>query len=175
MNFISSLLEELNKTTLTLKDVAKIRHKRNLNKHEQKIKDIYKNSKTREEKILASLINSIYHHNRAFFLLSRKSLQELVENDPNFSKKTHISIDGSFYKEMIQKIMASSLFDIERPCSDKPAIFSVKQRDILEMLSIDNREMEKQYIQCLEYVQGYKKISKTYNKNVTFGNFGNKN
>jgi len=81
---------------------------------------------------MASVFNSIFTHHAQTFLLTKKSLIDLLNQDDLQDKK---NISGQDYKLFIFKLTNNGHFDVlRRPTGNKSGVYKLVQKDFVKQL-----------------------------------------
>lgn len=120
-------------------------------------------------KLFASVLNSIFTQHRGVFLFSRHIMEELIKNDKNLKRKT---INGSEYANFMINTCGRFIEQITEASEEKKAtVYKLSDKAILEHLLtlISKKILKEQEEQCLTIFNSYDETSKKTSKKTSTG------
>jgi hypothetical protein len=130
---LSDLLKDYRYTTndCLLKETTEDLNSYGIPEFTQMLKDGY-SSKDSYEVRMVSVLNSIFTHHAQTFLLTKKSLTELLEQDIYVKKK---SINTATYKCFMNMLNNNGHFEcLRKPSNNKSGVYKLIQKDLVENL-----------------------------------------
>jgi hypothetical protein len=112
------------------------------------LKKLYKVAKGAAEKAVVTILNAIVTHKRSVFVLSRKTLSRLIQQDPNWNPPAGIS--NNDYRYVLKLLVSRFCVEERRGAGQRPSVYRVKDLDFLQSLGDVN--YTEQLTKTLEFV-----------------------
>ena len=128
------------------------------------LQEVYKSISEKSDKPIVSILNSILHQRRVYFVMTRDSVRELVKSDANWKGSAGLSNDnwGTLLVTMENAGLIKCV-QVGMPKADrqtdgtlkagrktKASIFKVIDPEVLKYLVIDE---EKQFQECVDFIE----------------------
>ena len=110
-----------------------------------------------------SVLNSILHQRRRFFILTRKNLSELLKSDKNW--KTPVGLRNKHYSALIKSLTIKNIEVRRKGAGRSASIYAVIDPALLRALNLSDAEVENQKLQMRAFLE--KEGSKSKNKPVS--------
>lgn len=139
-------------TLVVLQKTRKITKDDLLHQEWKELKSEYLNVSDSLDKALASIINSILHQRRKSFIITRRSLKNLVMEDRNYKEKDTFS--DRLYPAIIGA-GTSGLFEVAEKREHKNSIQVYRLIDEYLLSCLDGVNMDHQVKQSIDYARKY--------------------
>lgn len=109
---------------------------------------------------MGTIINSIFHHKRMVFAMSRRTLKKLLTNDKNIETNT---IDTRFYQKLLAVLINYKVLEVRRPPNGVQAgIYRLILPEICNIMYLENGKIwfDEQDRQALQWYDNDKRFEK---------------
>lgn len=155
MRDFKEIIEKDSNTLVVLKKTKRLEESDLLNKKWKwmwKQYDGCENEKDSTAKTCISIVNSILYQNRRYFCLTRENVERIIRNDENWKSKVGYSNES--YRHII-RFLTKNEFIQDIPyhgyTSKKPKMFKVIDVELLEFISANEKDQEKELADFLTH------------------------